>query len=102
MDLQEWELDIIYITALLKTPTWLDSSTAAVARSLLLPIELQPSSPARTTTKHVQVRLVRVILELAATASAGRKTLSQFHQLDYLGNSIAASVAVAGGGDEIR
>ena len=30
------------------------------------------------------------------------ENLSQFHQLDYLGNSIAASAAVAGGGDKIR
>jgi hypothetical protein len=37
----------------------------------------------------------------AATASVDRETLSQFQQLDYLANSIVASVAGAGG-DEIR
>ena len=76
-----------------------------MAIPLLLPIDLHPSSPAHTmTTRHVQVRLVRVMLELGAavTASIGWKTLSHFHQLNYLGNSIAASVAVALGGDEIR
>ena len=76
-----------------------------MAIPLLLPIDLRPSSPARTiTTRHVQVHLVRFMLELgaAAIASVGWKTLLHFRQLDYLGNSIAASVAVALGGDEIR
>jgi hypothetical protein len=41
-------------------------------------------------------------LAAASTASVSWKTLSQFHQLDYLGHSIAAIVAVAWGGDEIR
>ena len=43
-----------------------------------------------------------VELGAAATAAVGWKTLSHFHQLDYLGNSIAVSVAVALDGDEIR
>ena len=61
-----------------------------MAIPLLLPIKLQPSSPARTvTTRHVQVRLVRV--------RAGKP-----EELDYRGRSIAVSVAVTGGGDEIR
>ena len=44
------------------------------------------------------------MLELGAatTASVGWKTLLYFHQLDDLGNSIAASVAVALGGDDTR
>jgi hypothetical protein len=48
-------------TIVLETSTRLNFSTAPVAIFLLLPIKLQPSLPARMmTTRHVQVRLVRV------------------------------------------
>jgi hypothetical protein len=77
-------------TVVLETPTRSDSSTAPVAIHLLL---LQRSSPARTmTTRHVHVRLVRV----GAAIPPGKP-----QELDYQGHSIAASVVVTGGGDEI-
>jgi hypothetical protein len=56
----------------------------------MLPIKFQPSSPARTmTTRHVQVRLVRV----GAAIPPGKP-----QELDYRGHAIAASVPVTGGG----
>ena len=48
------------------------------------------------TTRHVQVCLVRVGAAIPPL-SAGKP-----QELDYRGHSIAASVAVTGGGDEIR
>jgi hypothetical protein len=41
-------------------------------------------------------------VEAASTASVSWNTLLQFHQLDYLSHSIAASAAAPCGGDEIR
>jgi hypothetical protein len=79
-------------TVVFENPTRSDSLTAAVAIPLLLPIKLQPSSPACSmTTRHVQVRLVRV----GAVIPPGKP-----QELDYQGHSISASVVVTGG-DEI-